>query len=78
MEEQGQTPAPAPRRAGRPSIVARYAASIAEWLDAEPGLSSAEILRRVQRAGYRGGKSALYDLVKHLRVSGPGRRTVGT
>jgi hypothetical protein len=71
MDENGErSPAPAARRAGRPSIVARYAASIAEWLRERPDLSSADILRRVRLAGYSGGKSALYELVKHLRSVG--------
>ena len=32
-------------------------------------ISGAEILRRVQLAGYRGRKSALYELVKRLRTN---------
>ena len=64
------TPSPARRGAGRPSTVARYASSIVEWLREEPELSSAAILRRIRLAGYRGGKSALYELVKRLRVTG--------
>ena len=65
------TSAPAGRGAGRPSTVARYAPSIVEWLRDEPELSSADILRRIRVADYRGGKSALYDLVRRLRA---GRR----
>ena len=64
------TPAPKRRGAGRPSTVVRYAPSIVEWLRAEPELSSADILRRIQLAGYRGGKSALYELVRRLRATG--------
>jgi hypothetical protein len=64
------TSAPERRGAGRPSTVARYAPSIVEWLRVEPELSSADILRRIRLAGYRGGKSALYDLVKRLRATG--------
>jgi hypothetical protein len=64
------TSSPGRRGAGRPSIVARYAPSIVEWLREQPELSSAEILRRIQLAGYRGGKSALYELVKRLRATG--------
>ena len=48
----------------------RYAPSIVEWLRVEPELSSADILRRLRLAGYRGGKSALYELVKRLRATG--------
>jgi len=62
--------APQRRGAGRPSTVVRYAPSIVEWLGEQPELSSADILRRIRLAGYRGGKSALYELVKRLRVTG--------
>ena len=64
------TSAPKRRGAGRPSTVVRYAPSIVEWLSGEPELSSADILRRIRLAGYRGGKSALYDLVRRLRAMG--------
>ena len=63
------TSAPGPRGAGRPSTVARYAPSIVRWLRDEPALSSAEILRRIRLDGYRGGKSAFYDLVRRLRTA---------
>src|SRR5947209_12054040 len=53
---------------GRPSKVARYAPHIAKWLREDPALSAVEILRRVRLAGYRGGKSALYELVRRVRV----------
>ena len=56
------------RSAGRPSIVARFAPSIVEWLREQPKLSTAEILRRIQLVGYRGGKSAFYELVRRLRT----------
>ena len=64
------TSTPAGRGAGRPSTVVRYAPSIVEWLRDQPELSSADILRRIRLAGYRGGKSALYDLVRRLRATG--------
>jgi len=64
------TSSPGRRGAGRPSIVARYAPSIVEWLREQPELSSADILRRIRLAGYRGGKSALYELVRRLRATG--------
>ena len=60
--------ASAPRPKGRPSKVAPYASQVAEWLREAPDLSGAEILRRVRVAGYRGGKSALYEFVKQLRA----------
>ena len=53
---------------GRPSTVAQYTPQVTQWLHENPNVSAAEILRRVRRAGYRGGKSALYELVKRLRV----------
>jgi hypothetical protein len=64
------TSAPGRRGVGRPSTVACYTTSIVEWLRAEPEVSSADILRRIRLMGYRGGKSALYELVKRLRASG--------
>jgi hypothetical protein len=45
-----------------------YAPQVAQWLREDPELSGAKILRRVQLAGYGGGKSALYELVSRLRV----------
>ena len=56
---------------GRPSKVARYAPHIAKWLREDPAPSAVEILRRVRLAGYRGGKSALYELVRRVRTRRP-------
>jgi len=53
---------------GRPSTVTPYEAVLAQWLLANPSLTGAEILRRLRLAGYRGGKSALYELVRRSRV----------
>ncbi len=64
------TPAPRGRGAGRLSIVVRYALLIVEWFRDELEISSADILRRIRVADYRGGKSALYDLVRRLRATG--------
>jgi len=61
-------PAPRPRGPGRPSTAARYEPLVAQWLREDPNLPGVEILRRVRLAGYRGGKSALYELVRRLRV----------
>ena len=66
------TPAPRPRGAGRPSTVELYAPQVAQWLREDPALPGVEILRRVRLAGYRGGRSALYELVRRLRVRRPG------
>jgi hypothetical protein len=70
------TSAPQPRGPGRPSTAAPYEPLVAQWLREDPDLSGAEILRRVRLAGYRGGKSALYELVRRLRVGRPAEVTV--
>jgi len=54
-------------RVGRPSKVAHYVAQIAQWLREEPAPSAIEILQRARLAGYRGGKSALYELVRRVK-----------
>ncbi len=75
MEDSGQVrrvEGGASRGVGRPSVVVQYAPQIAEWLNEQADLSSAEILRRVRLAGYRGGKSALYELVRRVREFGSG------
>lgn len=56
------------RNARRPSIVAQYAAQVAQWLREDPAISAVEILRRAQALGYNGGKSALYELVRRVRT----------
>ena len=56
-------------------MVAQYAPQVTHWLREDPDLSGVEILRRVRLAGYRGGKSALYELVRRLRVGRPGNRS---
>jgi len=75
VEDSGSsevTPAPQPHGPGRPSTVAPYAPQVAQWLSEDPDLPGAEILRRIRLAGYRGGRSALYELVRRLRVRRPG------
>ena len=57
-----------PRGVGRPSTVAPFAPQIEAWLRETPTLSGAEVLRRAREVGYRGGKSALYELVRRLRI----------
>ena len=57
-----------PRGVGRPSTVAPFAPQIEVWLRETPTLSGAEVLRRAREVGYRGGKSALYELVRRLRI----------
>lgn len=65
---------PERRGVGRPSTVAGFAPQISEWLRAEPMLSGAEVLRRVRAVGYQGGKSALYELVRRLRLTNSGNQ----
>jgi hypothetical protein len=69
------TPAPRPRGVGRPSTVAPYEPQVAQWLREDPDLSGVEILRRVRLTGYRGGKSALYELLRRVREAA--QRTAG-
>ena len=55
------------RQIGRPSTIATFRNQIVQILQQEPELASLEILRRVRNAGYKGGKTALYELVRSLR-----------
>lgn len=57
-----------PERVRRPSTVAQYAAQVAQWLREEPSISAVQIMRRARDLGYRGGKSALYELVRRVRT----------
>ena len=52
---------------GRPSKTADYRELVASMLEAQPGLKTLEVLRRARLAGYDGGKTALYALVRELR-----------
>jgi len=52
---------------GRPSKTADYRELVASILQAQPGLKTLEVLRRARLAGYRGGKTALYAVVRELR-----------
>lgn len=60
------------RKVGRRSTVAQYEAQIQQWL-AEPrapedgALQSQEVLARLRGQGYRGGRTAVYELVRRLR-----------
>jgi hypothetical protein len=58
------------RGVGRPSTVIQHESLVTQWLREGPDISGAEILRRARLAGYRGGKSALYELVRRLRAPG--------
>jgi transposase len=55
------------RQIGRPSMVQNFRKQVVGILEETPDLASLEILRRVREAGYRGGKTVLYDLVASLR-----------
>lgn len=58
---------PPGRRLGRPSKVATHRALVVDLLSKESDLPTLELLHRVRQAGYSGGKSALYELVRELR-----------
>jgi transposase len=55
------------RRIGRPSRVEDFRKVVVEILQEKADLPTGEILRRVQEAGYAGGKTALYALVASVR-----------
>lgn len=54
-------------RVGRPALAAAWADQVAGWLTEDRALPGMEILRRAHEAGYPGGKSALYELIRRLR-----------
>ena len=62
---------PGTRPVGRPGKAEPYRAQVAGWLAEDPALLSVELLRRAKLAGYTGGKSALYTLVRELRPVTP-------
>jgi len=70
----GEDQARAPRRigVGRRSQLTWFEPRIEQWLHEDPGISSAEILSRLRDAGYSGGKTALYELVRRLRLLASG------
>jgi transposase len=55
------------RRIGRPSKVEAFRALLGAEIAAQPDVLAVELLRRAKLAGYRGAKSALYELVHALR-----------
>jgi hypothetical protein len=59
---------PQARKLRRPRLAAQDAAQVAQWLREDPAISAIQVLRRAQAAGYRGGKSAFYELVRRLRT----------
>lgn len=67
IEDPGEHDAAARARMGRPSKVGPYEDRVKGWLEAEPGLATIAIVERLRLAGYKGGKSAVYELVRKLR-----------
>jgi transposase len=56
------------RKVGRPSTAAPWAGQVEAWLREDRGLPGLEIFRRLREEHqYRGGKSAVYELVRRLR-----------
>jgi transposase len=55
------------RHVGRPSIVESFRAEVQALMKDAPAMLSVEVLRRLRLSGYRGGKTALYDLIAELR-----------
>lgn len=55
------------RAVGRPAKAEVFRSFVTATLTSEPELLSVEIVRRAKQKGYRGGKTALYDLVRTLR-----------
>lgn len=58
-------------RAGRPSKVEGYRALLVRELERQPDVLAVELLRRARLAGYGGGKSALYELIRAIRPYEP-------
>ena len=55
------------RGIGRPSKAEPFRSLIVEHLTKEPHLLSLELVRRARLSGYKGGKSALYELIHSIR-----------
>ncbi len=55
------------RGIGRPSKAEPFRSVIVEHLAKEPHLLSLELVRRARLVGYKGGKSALYELIQSIR-----------
>lgn len=54
-------------RIGRPSKVEAFRTLLGAEIANQPDVLAVELLRRAQLAGYRGAKSALYELIRALR-----------
>ena len=55
------------RGIGRPSKAERFRGDVEGWFEEDPELPTRELLRRAKERGYRGGKSAFYELVRKVR-----------
>jgi len=55
------------RRVGRPSKVEVFRSFLVAELAKQPEVLAVELLRRARLAGYAGGKSVLYELVRAIR-----------
>lgn len=56
------------RQIGRPSTADAYREVLRQALAEQPAVKSVELVHRARLAGYTGGKSAIYALVRTLRV----------
>lgn len=59
------------RGIGRPSPTAPFGEQIQQILEEKRDLPTIEVLHRLRQQGYRGGKTAVYDLVRRLRGPAP-------
>ena len=55
------------RGIGRPSEVEEYERLIERLIDRDVEITTADVLKRIRKAGYRGGTSAVYAFVAELR-----------
>jgi transposase len=59
------------RKIGRPSKTESFRKIIEDLLKTNPDLMSLELFRRVRELGYKGEKSALFELIKTIRPKEP-------
>lgn len=55
------------RPVGRPSVAAPFRGFVASVLRSLPDVPTCEVLDLARQRGYRGGKTAFYDMVARLR-----------
>src|SRR5580698_8166606 len=60
-------PAQGPVHRDRPSKLDPFKGAVAEWLEKDPGVSSAVIEQKLRAAGYQGGHSILREYVRNMR-----------